>query len=334
MLKSKEEKQEEKQDGVGVIIGRFQVSTLTEGHRSLFDSVISRHKKTICIIGLSPIKCTKMNPLDFNSRCEMLKRLYPNIVILYLKDVPLNEDWSSKLDELVHDNTPPGSKTVLYGSRDGFIRSYTTKKYTTVVLEQNSYTSGTASRKESAYNSKNSKDWRDGVIWATQNQYDTAFSTVDVAICDDDNEVPRILLARKPNENKFRFVGGFVDPTIKLLNETDDLILENAKRELHEETGGNLEVGDAESIGVAFIDDWRYAAEKSKIYTHLVTTKYLFGRPVPSDDLYGGELKWFNLKDCKADNFMEDNMVPQHHKLMKMLLAFKNNIQVKKWLKV
>jgi hypothetical protein len=54
MLRTKDEIVE--REGVGVIVGRFQVSELTEGHRTLFNTVIERHLKTVCVIGLSPLR--------------------------------------------------------------------------------------------------------------------------------------------------------------------------------------------------------------------------------------------------------------------------------------
>ena len=70
-------------------------------------------------------------------------------------------------------------------------------------------------------------DFRAGVINSVYNRYSITYTTVD--ICAYNNE-GQILLARKPSEDKFRFVGGFVD--------TDDESLEVAvKIEFEDETG-------------------------------------------------------------------------------------------------
>lgn len=53
---------------VGVIIGRFQTNKLHEGHINLISHVLSNHKKTIILLGVSRVQNTKKNPLDFASR--------------------------------------------------------------------------------------------------------------------------------------------------------------------------------------------------------------------------------------------------------------------------
>ena len=127
-------------DGVGVIVGRFQVSELTEGHKELIQSVIDRHKHTVCVVGLSQIKATKNNPLDFESRRKMLHEEFPDLTIVYIKDTKDDKQWSKNLDEVISTHVPPTSKVSLYGSRDSFI-SYYTGKYDTIELIQESYVS-------------------------------------------------------------------------------------------------------------------------------------------------------------------------------------------------
>lgn len=312
MLNTKEEVAE--RDGVGVLVGRFQVSNLTDGHKELFESVIQRHQKTLCIIGLAPIRATKNNPLDFESRRKMIQDIYPNIQIFYITDRPSNEDWSRALDKIISDNIPPGAKATLYGSRDSFINYYS-GKYTTKVFQQKSYTSGTKDRTNLAFNTVNSEDFRKGVIWATQNQYPTAFSTVDIAIINKDviEGGPQLLLGRKENEDKFRLIGGFIDPPKKDPG-GNDVFKQNAKRETMEETGGSMEIGELHHIGSYFIDDWRYRNEESKIITTLFYTYYKFGRPVPSDDIF--ELRWFQLSHFINDEYLKENIVEVHQKLI------------------
>lgn len=318
MLKTKEETVAEKQ-GVGVIVARFQVSDLTEGHCSLIDSVIARHQKVLCIIGLSAIRATKSNPLDFEARRRMVQDKYPNIIVRYIKDHPSNEAWSRNLDSIISENIPPAANAVLYGSRDSFI-TYYSGRYVTKELQQESYISGTKDRNNIAYEAGNSEDFRKGVIWATQNQYDTAFPTVDVAVIKKDviEGGPLLLLGRKENEEKFRFIGGFIDPHCGDNSRGDDVFQFNARREVMEETGHNMEVGTINHIGSYFIDDWRYRAEKSKIITNFYFTYYVFGRPEPSDDIY--ELKWFPLRSFINEGYMKENLEKVHHQLMEVLM--------------
>lgn len=308
MLKTKDEVFVK--DGVGVIVGRFQVARLTDGHKALFDSVIQRHNKMICVVGLSSIRATKSNPMDFTARQKMIQETYPDISVVYVVDHVSDAIWSKSLDTVINNHMPPGSNPTLYGSRDSFI-SYYSGKYTTKELMQESYSNGTQERKVIAYDAIGTEDFRRGVIWATQNQYDSCFPTVDVVIRKDND----ILLARKPGESKYRFVGGFVEPKGDYNCGTH---LENsAKREVREET--HLEVSDLTYIGSFLVDDWRYRSEKSKIMTTLFEAVYTFGRPEADDDIE--ELKWFSLESLAKDGAIDDHIMPVHVPMMKFYIT-------------
>jgi len=297
-------------NGIGVIVGRFQVSELHEGHIELFESVLQRHEKVICVLGLSAVKATKANPLNFVARCKMIEEKFPDIQCVYQKDQPSNESWSKQIDNLIGDHVPPESDVKLYGSRDSFIDSYL-GRYPTVELVQKSFTSGTQNRKSNGINSGKSKEFREGVIWATENQYATAFSAVDVAIVNFDTN--RILLGRKPHETKFRLVGGFVDPRTG----GDGNFLEiNARRETMEETG--LVVEQLDYVDSFLVDDWRYRGEENKIFSTLFIGHYSSGRPSPNDDIV--QLQWFDIPydgmiECFSGLNKED-IVDEHHKLL------------------
>lgn len=304
-----------KKEGVGAFVGRFQVSDLTDGHKSLFESVIERHQKTICVIGLAEIKASKNNPLDFESRRKMIEKLYPEITIVYIKDATDDKAWSKKLDNLISTHIPPASKVVLYGSRDSFIKRYH-GRFETKELVQESFTSGTCDRTNNAFAVTNTKDFRAGVIWATQNQYDNCFPTVDIAIVDrTDPKNLRLLLARKPGEVGYRFVGGFVEP--KGDPGTIDVLELNAKREVEEET--HVLTDDYKYVASLLVDDWRYRYERSKIVTTLFKATYIHGKPEPDDDVE--ELRWFSVSEDK-DVVMDiiNNTVREHKPLMKAYL--------------
>ena len=50
----------------GVIVARFQVAELTEGHKQILDYVLSKgHNQNILFLGVSPTRATKNNPLDY-----------------------------------------------------------------------------------------------------------------------------------------------------------------------------------------------------------------------------------------------------------------------------
>lgn len=277
---------------LGVAIVRFQVHELHEAHRGLIDIVCKNHKKVIVFLGVSTIENTKNNPLDFATRKIMLQHHYPDIIILPLKDQRTNEKWSYIIDEQI--KIPFGERTaLLYGSRDSFIPYYK-GKYKTTELITDTFVSGTEIRKQVSREILASSDFRAGVIHANYSQRPVTYPTVDVVAY---NEKGQLLLGKKPNELKYRFIGGFVD-------RTDNSYEQAAKREFSEETGG--EIGDLEYVTSQKINDWRYKNEESGIMTTLYIGKFLFGPIKPSDDI--SELKWLNKDDIDIDrDIMEEH---------------------------
>lgn len=296
------EKQEARTE-VGVIVGRFQVDNLTNGHIDLIKSVLNRHDRTILFLGLSPLKCTKNNPLDFEARKKMILNSFPEMEIHYVKDQMQDDVWSNLLDERIKDLLGPRHKATLYGSRDSFIRHYD-GAFKTVELVPSVITSGSNVRNRISNKVKTSDDFRAGVIWATQNQYPTSYTTVDVAIYNEDYS--RLLLGRKKNEDQYRFIGGFVNAGER--HET------SARREVKEETG--VEITDLNWVCSLPIDDWRYRGESDKITTVLFTAKIMFGDPKPNDDIF--ELKWFDVEKIN-----EDDLVPNHRIILLKLAGTK-----------
>jgi len=282
---------------VGVLVGRFQVDELHEGHVSLIESVVKNHPKVIIFLGLSPCKSTLKNPLDLESRKQMILKQFPEITVLYIKDVNNDVLWSKNLDKQIEDNIGPRQTAVLYGGRDSFVNLYR-GKYETKVLHLGVFKSGNEVRKTISAKVKASDEFRAGVIWATANQYPHCYPTVDIAILNEDGS--KVLLARKEDEALYRFVGGFVNP-----GETFEAA---AQRETAEET--HLETAHISYIGSYFIDDWRYKGEDDKITTAFFARKLVFGIPSPDDDIC--ELKWFDVDD---KNLIE-KIVLNHRQLM------------------
>jgi len=286
---------------VGVIIGRFQVPELHEAHKELIDSVCKEHDRVIIFLGLSPVRVTRNNPLDFEGRKQMILDDYPDVTVLYVKDQKSDEAWSRKIDSSISDLIGPDQNATLYGSRSSFIKHYT-GKFQTQELEQTRFISGTEIRKVISRKVKGHKYFRSGVIWAAYNQYPVSYTTVDIAILDGN----KVLLGKKPYEDKYRFVGGFSDPSSENFEE-------DAKREVSEETG--LAVGDLKYLASFKIDDWRYRGEVDSIKTLFFTAIYIYGRPEANDDI--SEVRWFKL-----DDKILDHIVDGHLPLMNHLLTF------------
>jgi bifunctional NMN adenylyltransferase/nudix hydrolase len=288
------EKEKERTE-VGIIVGRFQVDELTEGHKDLVDSVLDMHKRVIIFLGVSPLKVTMNNPLDIEARKTMLTNIFKeNIEVHYVKDQMEDEVWSELLDERIGDLLGARQKATLYGSRDSFISHYK-GKHQTVELVPDVITNGTDVRKQISIKTRRSANFRAGVIWSTQNRYPVSYTTIDVAIFNDD--YTKVLLGRKKHESNFRFIGGFVEP--------GDTLETTVRKEANEETG--LEVDGLKYVGSYSIDDWRYRGEQDKIMTTLFTAKKVFGREAPNDDIH--QLKWFTVEDIKEDDLVENHKV-------------------------
>jgi bifunctional NMN adenylyltransferase/nudix hydrolase len=288
---------------VGAIIGRFQVHELHEAHKDLIDSVRAMHDNVFIFIGLSPLRNTIRNPLDFNTRKRMIQEAYPDVEVYYVEDNRDDKIWSKNLDREIQKWLKPHQSILLYGSRDSFISHYH-GKHTTVELESSTFISGTEIRRRIANNFTPTKEFRAGVISASFNRYPTAYAAVDCAIIDWDKK--RLLLGQKKGEEQLRFIGGFSDPTSPSY-EAD------AKREVMEETG--LEIGEPLYLGSSLVDDWRYRGEVDKIKSSFFVAPYLFGRPEANDDI--ASVHWVTLADFVNGKI---EIVNEHKPFIQMLI--------------
>lgn len=293
------------ENAVGVVIGRFQVAELHQGHINYIKFVLNQHHDmNIMLLGLAPTKATKRNPLDFDSRRRMIEEAFPGkFTIMYQNDLPDDKEWANAVIK----NIAPiaGNRDiVLYGGRDNSL-NYFPDNVKVVIYEPTVYLpdNGTEQRIIAGKQVKGTKDWRLGCLYATQNRYDTVFPTVDCAIFDN-NTYEYLYLAKKEKEKKLRFVGGFADPR-------RDTSFENtARREASEET--NLEVSTPIYIGSTLINDWRYRAENDKIITSFFAMTKVFGSPKAQDDI--SEIHKIKVSDIRSEMF-----VPEHVVLWEML---------------
>jgi bifunctional NMN adenylyltransferase/nudix hydrolase len=285
---------------VGVIVARFQVAELTEGHDQLLDHVCKAHDKVIVFLGLSPVRVTRNNPLDFEARKQMILASYPEVNVLYIKDIKSDEGWSDILDSQLIDILGPTQTAMLYGSRESFVAHYT-GKHPTTELEQEVYVSGTEIRNRIGRRVNASREFREGVIWAAYNQYPKIMPTVDVAIWDEGHT--RLLMARKKHETLYRFIGGFAG---------NEMLEQAARREVAEEA--HIEITDPKYVCSLPIDDWRYRRELDAIVTTFFEATHMFGKPTPDDDIV--ELKWFD-----ADKIKGADLVEGHRPLLRKLMG-------------
>ena len=85
---------------VAVVIGRFQVPTLTEGHRSLIDRATAENDTVVVLLGTSQAALSAHDPLTYEVREHMITDTYPNARVLELPDTPDNASWSRALPDL------------------------------------------------------------------------------------------------------------------------------------------------------------------------------------------------------------------------------------------
>jgi bifunctional NMN adenylyltransferase/nudix hydrolase len=289
---------------VGVVVCRVQVHEFHEAHKAIFDMVATNHKKVIVFLGVAITDGTRPNPMDFATREAMVKASYPSFIVLPIIDQRDDVFWSKKLDEAI--TQPFGYKKVLlYGGRDSFKDHYK-GKHPVVEIETDVFYSGTEVRLAVSKEILASSEFRAGVIHSVYAKIQSVLPTVDVVVIKGDS----ILLARKPNENKFRFIGGFVD--------VDDVSYEAAaKRELGEEAG-LIQVSKMRYITSMNVDDWRVRGTGNSIMTSLFACDYVFGGPKANDDVE--EVKWFSIDMLKNSDDLSKVIMEEHVELMNSFL--------------
>jgi bifunctional NMN adenylyltransferase/nudix hydrolase len=307
----------EKTYDVGVIIGRFQVPELHDAHKYLIDRVIAKHKRVIILIGVTSTLGTKSNPLDFPSRVglfkEYLTKFETRIILHPLTDVPGNDEvWSKQLDRIVRSVIPLGTVS-LYGGRDSFIRHYS-GGFDTYELGFESDSEGKKMRKECSQVLIDSRDFRAGQIYQSQNQFPKVFPTVDIAVVRQGDIGLEVLMGLKPNHNGFSFPGGFADPT-------DENYQETARRELSEEVDVEIDLF-LRCVGSYRIADPRYTGEE-RIITTLFLADYVFGSGAPKSEFI--ETEWFKL-DPSNLGFVADN----HKQLFLDIVQFCRDFNIKR----
>jgi bifunctional NMN adenylyltransferase/nudix hydrolase len=286
---------------LGVIIARFQTPVLTPAHRELIDTVRSRHKKFIIILGVSPVCPSTKNPFDFSTRYQLIQESYPTVAIIPIQDVRSDKMWSDNLDQLIR-GIYSYEKVVLYGSRDSFITHYK-GKFITVDLEAFGDFASTKARQDAFHDIRSTEDFRRGICYAAANQYRKNILCVDVAVIKQE----QVLLGRKNEDGElWRFLGGHVNA-----NETAET---TARREASEEAGG-IGLGNINYIGSTHIDDWRYSGIDDGIFTMFFAADYQFGQVKGTDDI--DIVKWFNFYDLQYTMF-----VPEHIILYQMFMKY------------
>jgi len=315
----------DKKRGVGVIIARFQTAKPHAAHRALYDYVAKRHGLVVYVIGVSPTRGTKRDPLDFESRRQLVNSEFPNAGVVAMPDHGSDRVWSANLDKTLTKTFRQClgrqfklNQVTLYGGRDSFIPHYYGGLKTHVVRLQMPDAATTLRDAIGKAPPIASEEFRRGVIYSSQKQFPRVFQCVDIAVTRRNayGKGPRlILLGRKHKHDLLRFPGGFVDPT-------DDSLEYAAKRELGEEAPNISVEGDLDFVTSQLVDDWRYR-DTDRIMTALFHGEYTFGNSVAGDDLTF--VGWFPLNEKTRKQ-----MFKPHALLFTKLLSYLNSKQGEK----
>lgn len=163
---------------IGVIVGRFQVPRLHDGHLHLINTALSEFDKVIIFIGVTKDKkLTSHDPLPFEARKLMILESNPDLIVYPIQDVGNWEKWVEKLDELIDcvckveyfDNP----EIFILGSRDSMVSGYKKSKgkYKTKYITAVGSYSGTQSRNKilESYTPTWNYDSRALVTWYSGN---------------------------------------------------------------------------------------------------------------------------------------------------------------------
>lgn len=267
---------------VGVVVARFQVPALHEGHRYILDYLLERHTTALVILGCSPIM-TDRNPLSFEMRRGMIESMYPQKFTIVSSDsLPSScEERSRRIDEIIR-NTFQNRRAVIYGSRDSFVHTY---RGVFETHEVPTIFSGSATEIREKVDLIDSTDFRSGVIYANLHRKRVGYPTVDVAILDPTFQQV-LLVGKKDEEGKLRFPGVFFDP------ELDDSYESAAVRCVVKEIP-SITTTPLQLLRSLKLDDWRFRKTQDRIITILLRTQYVGGTPLPGKGI--DQVSWNDI---------------------------------------
>lgn len=161
---------------VAIIVARFQVDELHDGHKKLIQTALDQTDYVIILLGQSKEAFTPKNPLPFYHRKHMILDVYPHTLhrmqILPIDDIPGDDKtWVKALDDRIETLVRPHEEAILYGSRDSFINTYQENEgiHKTVLVEQLGEFNGTEQRASIKNVFYTSRDFRRGIIYTVLN---------------------------------------------------------------------------------------------------------------------------------------------------------------------
>lgn len=115
----------------GIIIGRFQVPTLTKGHETFLDWAAKTYDTLAIGLGCSAVQ-DERNPLPFPARAAAIRdhfggfdlETYPAPTIFPVVDIPTDHvAWAKALDQVIT-HMVPDRRAEMIGGRDSFLEIY------------------------------------------------------------------------------------------------------------------------------------------------------------------------------------------------------------------
>lgn len=301
---------------VGVVVGRFQIDELHDGHMRLLTYVSVSHERMLVLIGVRPVEASDTHPLNFLDRKVMIQEQFPNATILPMLDRGNDEIWSRHVDILINATYGYGVDAVFYVGRDSFKEHYfgkfpvKAKDFGVATLEASNI------RNEIKDRTLTTTEGRAGAIKAIMNQSHRTTLMVDMFMVRSDGRNSfEILMGKKPNEDLWRLPGGRVD--------SDESFAHAAAREMFEETGMATSSGlrDWTYITDYNVADWRCRDTDQVSYkTVLMTAEYFSGKAEAADDIV--EVAWIPREELGTGPLREQKVVKEHVVLVGAGIAY------------
>ncbi len=105
----------------GMVMGRFQ--PFHKGHEFIINEVLLDGKVPVLLLGDDNSNDTKRNPLSFEERKELIKLVYPDTEIEFLK-ISDNEDWTEWFNDIKDKTVVFSDITLYYNNKPQDLYSY------------------------------------------------------------------------------------------------------------------------------------------------------------------------------------------------------------------
>lgn len=324
---------------IGIIVGRFQVPRLHEGHIKLIETAKKECDKVIIFVGSSIVR-SEYNPLPYEvvkrnvltaciNKGSFFEQSSPhNCEVYKLDDMKKDKDWVINLFSLIDKFE---GKKVFYGGRDSYLntvkndfpnvptRLIDTKDFVIDIIdykvisktETSSISKGTNVMGSSSTEIRNllktsrATSPAEAYIKAEQDKFKVPYPCVDVILSrfttKNGKDYTREFLLGYKNNQGWCLPGGFIDPE-------DNSAEEAALRELKEETNVS-NVIHLEYFNSYKCNDWRYKRTiQPMTFVYGAIAECNIKEPIAGDDL--DEVKWVS-EDNVLDYF---NLADSHYK--------------------